>query len=316
MSLLNRKLTHNSIESAFFGKTGKNLSKVVGFLSDYNDKNFAYQRNINWHGVQVKFYFQSKQLTTEFENYFPSHWSSLGLNSFQDISVYIYDDQAQGLNDSFWLETNPDCFLYQDGEAEWACQRDFVAKKINNIYTSVCRNSISDGFFNLMRWVLPRIWLTHQKFLFHSSCVLDNNGLAYLCLGPSGAGKTTISKFLPSSQVLGDDMNLLSIDKDEKVWITPSLLGQKYEHSDLFGKKFLLKQIFWLKKGVHNKITQNSEISLKLKICMSLVNIFWASLSEADHRSISFLISSLEQNYNISELEFSLDKGVWDYVFR
>jgi len=300
---------------AFAHKSTKDLNQIGPLLSSFELEQFDYQQIIHWHGLKVVLNLQSESFLGEVKNYFPQDWLRASESLQQEVQVYIFDDQKNSIHSSFWNDTDPNCHLYTNEDDEWACQRDFVAKKNKNKVVAVCKNNVSDGFFNLMRWILPRFWLSQNQFLFHSSCVLNNNEEAYLCLGPSGAGKTTISKFLPESQVLGDDMNLLTITDDGKALVTPSLLGQSYESDSLFGKSFPLKQIFWITKSDENKIIENKNLSLRLKTCMSLVNIFWQHLDEESVNSVQYVISTLNKNYDIKELKFSLNRGVWDYVF-
>lgn len=309
------KNNFNKVISAFADKTTKDLSVFAPILGSFSEGLFQFKQSISWHGLNVNLNLQSELFLNEVKAYFPVQWLTNIDQSLPSIDIYIFDDVKNGVSNEFWLDADPICHLHMDDSTEWACQRDFIARKNGDKIISICRNSISDGFFNLMRWVLPRFWLARNQFLFHSSCVLNENNEAFLCLGPSGAGKSTISKFLPQTQVLGDDMNLVTVSDGGKAFVTPSLLGQSYESNTLFGKSYPLKQIFWLEKSSENKIVKNGDLSLRLKVCMSLVNIFWQQLDERDFSAIQMVIASLNKNYDIQELQFSLDKGVWDYVF-
>ncbi len=305
----------SKVVSSLSSKTSKDINIFAPILEGFNASNFKIQQKIEWHGLIVNLHLQSSDFLSEIKSYFPQDWLSVNNLNSPSIDIFIYDDVEAKVPREFWVDEDSTCHLYHDPNSEWACQRDFFAQKSENQIIAICKNNVSDGFFNLMRWVLPRFWLSNNQFLFHSCCVLDNKNQAYLCLGPSGAGKSTIAKFLPNTQVLGDDMNLVTIGDDGQVWVTPSLLGQTYESSKLFGHNFPLKQIFWLSKSEENKVVSNKDLSLRLKICMSLVNIFWDHLGQEDILTIQKLITSLSKKYDIKELQFSLDKGVWDYVF-
>ncbi len=294
-------------------KTSKNLSLLTPFLGSVADHHFKYSFSLNWHGLNVTLKLQSESFLNELCAYFPRQWQCV--ESSSDLEVYLLDPQKLNLPLSFWQDDNPDCHTLTELNKEWACQRDFVAHRHFSQVVAALPNTVDDGFFNLMRWLLPRNWLSKDLFLFHSAAVLDDQGRSFLCLGPSGAGKSTISGQLPKERVLGDDMNLLRLNSDGQVYVTPSLLGQKYENQNLFGKEFPLHRVLWLNQSSDNFIESHHSHSFALKICSSLVNIFWQDLSLTDHTKIQKFIFKMKSKYSLENLYFSKSKNVWEEVF-
>ncbi|MCM3749141.1 hypothetical protein M3223_17425 [Paenibacillus pasadenensis] len=73
-------------------------------------------------------------------------------------------------------------------------------------------------------------WLIHRRkgLLIHSSCVVEN-GKAWLFVGHSGAGKSTVTELSAPRPILSDEATLLLLGPDGKVTIQDSPLRSENE---------------------------------------------------------------------------------------
>lgn len=196
---------------------------------------------------------------------------------------------------------------------EWVSQRDFVVQRLPDKQVNlIAKEEIDDGFFNFLRYFLPYELLFQNKILFHSSCVVDKKEEAFLFFGHSGAGKSTISKLCSEGNILGDDMNLLTIHPNV-IFVESAAVGQRFYSKENFGTKYVVENAFWLEKSKFIKAEPlvNKRVSLLLS---SFTGLFWDQLSEKDYLKVFQLAQLLNKNLGLYNLEFSLDKKVWNYV--
>ena len=172
------------------------------------DADYPFCLRVNLHGVPLVFHLTSEKLFELLTNHFPEDWRHRTAGAKKPLKVFWHDPRQDGL----WDDADADCRLRSDAHGEFAWQRDFVAADCGDRIYLACREEIDDGFFNFLRWLMPRKMLTLNRLLLHSSCVVDGRGRAYLCLGESGAGKTTIAGLACGRPVLGDDMNVLLLE--------------------------------------------------------------------------------------------------------
>lgn len=97
-------------------------------------------------------------------------------------------------------------------------------KEEKNIFGKSQRPILSIYLFLLIHSILSM----YGKYSIHSSCVAKN-GLAYLFLGKSGAGKTTISTTLGrvGFDYMGDDLTFISRNKSGEIIAEPLLFAAK-----------------------------------------------------------------------------------------
>jgi hypothetical protein len=208
--------------------------------------------------------------------------------------------------------SSSDCHSFQINFKQFIIQRDFVAcfdienKKSIKL---IAPREIPEGLFNFLRWLLPEKLIIHDKLILHSSCVIIKDN-AIVFLGPSGAGKTTTASFFPEESVLGDDMNLLEYCKNKKqFYMQSSLLGQRYFNPNLEGKRFPLKQIFWLKKSKKNSIVSQTNHSMS-KLMQSCAQLDWPKMEKKQIHSVMSLIKNLNKIFEMKTLEVSIQGGI------
>jgi hypothetical protein len=221
----------------------------------------------------------------------------------------------EGPLESFWeRDPNPDCRQKPLSTGFGVVQRDFIALEEKNQTQLLTPYWIDDGLFNFMRWFLPRRMLEKEAFLLHSAAVLDEKGRAYLCLGPSGAGKTTISSMAPEGRVLGDDMNVI-VGRDGQWFVTSAMMGQRMDNPRLFGQFFPVHRVFWLKKGESTRFSNIGCATSLVKVLSQMANLFWPDMETALSEKANNFASSFAEAHPLKQLTFNLNGEVWKDVF-
>lgn len=262
--------------------------------------------DVQIHGVGLKIRTTNGKLFSELQNFFPQAWQ---VSSVDPIEIFWRKPfEVEGIWDNI---ENPNCQF----DESFISQRDFLAKKISSHSIELMApETIDDGFFNFLRSLLPLELLKMNKVLFHSSCVVNEKGEAFLFFGPSGAGKTTISQLCQSvgGNVLGDDMNILCFDHHQ-VFVESATVGQRIFNKNNFAKKFPIKNAFWLQKAplIRHREIESGQMS---RLLSSFANFFWDQLSPVEYQKLFGLLSNINLNINLFELEFTKDSEVWNYV--
>ena len=198
--------------------------------------------------------------------------------------------------------------------AEVAIQRDFIG--INDRKNSVvimAHQTLDDGFFNALRWLLPRKMIEFKRVLLHSSCVVGKNGLAYFFLGASGAGKTTVTELSKTRTVWGDDMNVLDFAAG-KLSAEAGALGQRYFSSSLFAQPFQVGGFFWLKKSERNFLRRLDRAKSSMCLLSSCANLFWSESLADLAPEVLQAVKEISESHPVYELEFNLTGDFWDHV--
>lgn len=220
----------------------------------------TYSVDICVHGVYLRLYlpFQNaKKFHGELVNFMPKEWfyssapTSEKITEVVCLSPYDLDNNLGKLWDE---DSDPSVTSKINEDTIHATQRDFagVRWKNRNKAILVFHPNLSDGFFNSMRWLLPPMMLKANRLLMHSSCVIED-GSAFLFLGPSDAGKSTLAGHSLPRLVLGDDMNVL-LKHNGTIFVEACALGQNPKFQGPVGKRFPLASMFWLHKKKLNGV--------------------------------------------------------------
>lgn len=278
---------------------------------DRHVENCGHQFHFINHGIPMTITSEHPEIIAELKNFYPKSWQI----NYSEKKVKIHWLSPKDvLRHSQWEDIiESDCFFHNIKKTNWVTQRDFVVKKINEFeYVLVCDPKIDDGLFNFMRYLLPQKLLAKNKILFHSSAVVDPaNQQAYVFFGYSGAGKTTISQLCNDATVIGDDMNLISVENN-KVFVEPALVGQRYFKKETFGKVYPVKSMFWLKQST--EISVESSDSTSTKLLSSFTGLFWDQLTHMEYEKVFVLTQKIAAALEIKDLQFNLNNEVWNYV--
>lgn len=270
---------------------------------------------ITYHNIPLKFYFTSKEQKEHIEKLIPLEWIT-SIQAPEVKNIYCYHPQNFYNNDLVWDdEQSPECYIYSIDKNEAAIQRDFAGVSMNDGDAHlVYQTGDDDGFFNALRWYLPRKLLFQDQIILHSSCVIGRDQQAYFFLGPSGAGKSTIASLSEERLLLGDDMNVLSKDQGQ-FWAQAGAFGGRSSPKTIIWKKYPIGGFFWLKKGTTVNCRKVSLSQSALKIVVSCSHLFWKDKHDPRiEQKVLNLATEISQRYPICELEFNLTKEFWEHV--
>lgn len=261
-------------------------------------------------GQNLIFYSRTESFKNNLYNLIPTSWQyHHDLKENEVYHIYLQDPEDLSIELEWDSEYSQDCII----DGNMAIQRDFVAKVENkNIYL-ISKTEIGDGFYNFLRWFLPRNILSQNKIVLHSSCVIFNNGNANFFLGHSGAGKSTISDLAGDRIVLGDDMNLLSFEGGE-IYAQAGAIGGKFYPDVDYSKKYKIDNFYCLNQGDENIVVSMGKSKALLKIISSFANLFWEEITKEEKDHCLDLAKEIVTKFNFYKLTFVKDKSVYEVI--
>lgn len=166
----------------------------------------------------------------------------------------------------------------------------------------------------LIRAHLANLCLNDDIVFLHGSALVKNNK-SYIFIGPSGAGKTTITKKVPKSFLLSDDTAVIKkIGKHFFIYSSPF---DKPSVQVFSSKKFPVEKIFILNQSPDTKITPEP---FDKKLCNVVNNCIFSLFDENknginnERRKFNSLILKLFSNIKIERLYFTKDLNVFEYL--
>ena len=294
--------------------SNKNLfNKKQNILKNYllREDTFDHQLAIQYHGIDLQLHSQSNVIQTDLLALLPHEWF---VSNSVAIDIYIISPSIFNIGlEEFSEETSQDCYSLDNNH--WAIQRDFAAKILdNNKVILVCEERLGDGFYNFLRWFISEKLIERNKFVLHASCVLDKKGDAHVFLGHSGAGKTTVTKLSSPRQILGDDMNILSISEDLDVMIEAGAIGGLFNSMIGYGVKKKIKGIYWLSQSNNNELIKLDTISGSQHLLASFANLHWPTLSKQVENKLVETSFHVAQNVDFFQMNFKKDSSFWELL--
>lgn len=258
--------------SALFLKK-QNILEACHIANDHFQKKVS----LEYHGVPMTIHTQSQDLIVDLESFLPREWFN---HENDSVHIYLQSPNDFGFNLSeFSDESSQDCFSMNHNS--WAIQRDFAAKIFdNNKVFLVCQERLSDGFYNFLRWYISEKLIERNKFVIHASCVLDNNGLAHIFLGHSGAGKTTVTGLSSPRRILGDDMNIISINNNDELMVEAGAIGGLFNSMIGYGITKKVKGVYWLNQADENRLIELDVATASQRLLASFANLHWPTLPD------------------------------------
>jgi hypothetical protein len=288
----------------------KKLKTLEFFKNNFNSGIFDCSFVCSYHGIGLNIYSQSNNLKNCLVSFIPPEW--LDVENYP-IEIYLLDPKYFGYSLEGWCdEASQDCYSMANNQV--AIQRDFASWIIShNKVLLICENTVGDGFYNFLRWFISERLILQNKYVVHSSCVLDKNNLAHLFLGHSGAGKTTITKLSVPRLTLGDDMNIVSVN-GEDLMVEAGAIGGIFNSMIGYDIKIKVKACYWLAQARENKLKILSPLSANQKLLASFANLHWASLPpDTADKLISFAIKATSTT-EFYELQFKNDSAIWEML--
>lgn len=166
----------------------------------------------------------------------------------------------------------------------------------------------STAYENYLRMITTYALIKQGGSLMHSAAMVLK-GKAYLFIGRSNAGKTTISHLALAfgAQILSDDANVIQKLNDSSYWVDAvPFAGELGQQAVRVGGPYPLAGIFVLEKSDHNEVVQLSESQ---KIASLLVS---TPVVNKDPYRNSVLLDNLEavvQKVPVATLKFIKSQG-------
>jgi hypothetical protein len=286
------------------------IKKKEELLSGDFDSLKSYKHNesilFDFHGIELKFLSKNKKLITDLKEYLPSEWIRSNSKSFTSIYHFEFPHSSIEWED----EESSDVF----GSAkEIGIQRDFAAiKKSEKECLVYFNNTIDDGLHNFMRWFLSPPLLQKSKAILHSSALVENRKKAFLFLGPSGAGKTTITSLGQNRLVLSDDMNLIDFKNGCSVF--PGGVGGLYKPQVSIAQGFPIETAYWIIQSDEHAVKQVSKKTQLRYLLTSFANLPWQSVDKESSESILQSAQEILDHLEIKELYFKKDADFWEIL--
>lgn len=288
----------------------KKLDDLSLFKKNLNPSTFKFSLNCTYHGINLHFKTHSNYFIEALKSHIPNEW--ITSSSEEGSFIFLKGPEEFGHTlESFSNEDSQDCLTRENNTV--AIQRDFAATSIGKDTLLICEEDLSDGLYNFLRWYLSEKLMEKGTFVVHASCVLDKTEQAHLFLGHSGAGKTTITELSHPRLVLGDDMNLISIENGV-LYVEAGAIGGRFNSMIGYGVKRPVKAVYWLEQASLNQKQKLNMGAASQKLLASFANLHWPTLSsEKSEKLLNFSHHAigLAEFY---QLRFKKDSSIWDYL--
>lgn len=272
--------------------------------------------SFKFHGIAILLHTSSQHLIDALSNYIPTSWKIEQNEDWLAAKIIYHQPPPENSLSFFCEESSSDVFYHScDKNHLFAIQRDFVAKidKENDHYYCLFEPNIDDGFHNFFRWMLSPLLLDRKKAMLHCAALINRKKEAFLFLGPSGAGKTTITELGIPRPILSDDMNLIDFSKN-KPFAYAGGVGGLYKPEVELDRSFPIKKMFWLNQETSNSIEDLTRLKQIQFMLASFANLPWQNFSY-DSQELSFncaeeIISALP----LDLLNFKKEADIWKTI--
>lgn len=288
----------------------KKFNDLVRFKQILNPVLFPHTVCCDYHGINLCFKTKSPKFIQSLKKLVPKDWLVLPPPGGKVIYLMTPEEFNNSLQ-SWGDETSQDCLSLENNSI--AIQRDFAAHILEQEVLLICEDSVSDGFYNFLRWYLSEKLMNIGKYVLHASSVLDKFNEAHLFLGHSGAGKTTITELSTPRLVLGDDMNLVSLENGH-LMAEAGAIGGQFNSMIGYDQKRPVKACYWLKQDRVNSLREIAASEASQKFLASFANLYWPTLPESKIAQLmKFSTQALSQT-KFYQLHFINTPAIWEYL--
>ncbi|MDZ4662304.1 MAG: phosphoenolpyruvate carboxykinase (ATP) [Pseudomonadota bacterium] len=247
------------------------------------------------HGLNVGFSYDNIEMKNWVERILNSYnvLETTNHSSSEPLDFCVSWQSPFGVSESELSHWNEDPIsdleISRHSNCEVAIQRDFMGIAKNEKLISVyVRPNLDDGFYNALRWLMPKFLLRKDCIVMHSSCFVGQGDRAHMFIGPSGVGKTTTVSRIKDRLILGDDMILITIENSTAFAETP-ILGQNPKFKGRAGKKFPINGFYFLEQAGDLEKTRLSGVAAMRRFFMSLMYPNWTHVSHQEVQKLTQL---------------------------
>jgi len=192
----------------------------------------------------------------------------------------------------------------------------YVSWREHQILTSpdVPLNSLPEYLLMRLKTFISIYLIKHHGLGIHCASAVKNKR-GFLFCGNSGAGKTTISKYLVENgwQIYNDEYNAI-IERSSRFNIFSTPFTRNFQNDTLCSQgSSALQVIFFLEKGDRNEIVELSETRKKLSALMS-VSFFLPGLNM--EKDVFLALQNLINRVKIYKLKFVKNMSVCSYLHQ
>lgn len=208
------------------------------------------------------------------------------------------------------MDPDADIQVRHDGD-RWIMDRgDFHASYDALTRTGIVRqNANRHGLDSVIRIIHSLQLAERSGFLLHAASVI-REGRAFVFAGPSGAGKTTISRFAPAdAHLLTDEISY--VRKTAGLWTafgTP-FAGELARPGE--NRSAAVEKLFLLKHGAENRIRPLNAAAAARSL---LRNILFFADDAVLARSLFDTVCEFVESVSVFELSFLPDARVWEWI--
>jgi hypothetical protein len=287
----------------------KKLEELNQFKEQINPADFPFALACNYHGILLNLRTSSQKFIDSLTSFIPPEWIQKPSSA---NPIYIMSPEEFNYSMADWCdEISQDCLTYKYNTI--AVQRDFACSIEEREVLLICEDIVGDGFYNFLRWYLSEKLMTLNKFVVHSSCVLDIANNAYLFFGHSGAGKTTMTKLSAPRKVLGDDMNLICAENGI-IQVEAAAIGGQFLSMIGYDKKVPVKACYWLVQDEINSLTEIDSIAANKFLIASFANLHWPTMPVEKVEQLMNFSLAVTSDIKFYELKFKNSKEVWEML--
>lgn len=163
---------------------------------------------------------------------------------------------------------------------------------------------------SLLRILLSQVLVEQSGFLSHAATV-EHDGRAYIFMGRSGAGKSTVASLSPAQNVFTDEISLVRCRGEE--WRAHGTPFWGEFRADGKNRSAPLAGIYALVQAKQNRA---ETLTRKRAIAELLGNAVFFSQERAQREMLLETFSRLAAEVPVARLEFRKDATFWDLVTR
>jgi hypothetical protein len=161
---------------------------------------------------------------------------------------------------------------------------------------------------SLLRILLTQLLLPHNGLLSHAATIL-HDGCAYVFMGRSGAGKSTVASLSPPGNVLTDEISLLR--RDAENWFAYGTPFWGEFRADGANRRAPLAAIFSLEQSDVNRVER---VHAKDAARMLLPNVLFFSAASRENSQLLTLIAQAAEQVPFYRLFFRREPGFWEAI--